>query len=130
MAASILNHASGILTATAGFVVDGTGSTEHAVRGEPDVRVNLTEIARQGKDAICQEVSARREMTLIFQHIKLTRSTFPTFPQSTHSMFLLSILIPMILILMIACLTANAPEARFVRTDSADLRVELVEEGC
>lgn len=123
MAASILNHASGILTATAGFVVgDGTGSTEHAVRGEPDVRVNLTEIARQGKDAICQEVSARREMTLIFQHIKLTRSTFP---QSTDSMFLLSILI-----LMIACLTANAPEARFVRTDSADLRVELVEEGC
>ena len=102
MAASILNHASGILTASAGFVVgDGTGLSEHVLRGEPDVRVNLTAIASQGKDAIGQEVSARRKMTLIFQHIKLTRSTFPTFPLSAHSMFVLS-----------------------------NLTVELVEEGC
>lgn len=126
MAASILNHASAILTATAGFVVgDGTESTERAV-GEPVVRVKLAAIASQGKDAIGQEVSARRE--IIFQHIKLTRSTFPTFPQSTHSIFLLSILI---LIMMIACLTATASEAGFVRTDSADtIAVELVVEGC
>lgn len=122
MAASILNHASAILTATAGFVVgDGTESTEHAV-GEPVVRA----IVSQGKDAFGQDVSPRRE--IIFQHIKLTRSTFPTFPQSTHSIFLLSILI---LIMMIACMTATASEAGFVRTDSADtIAVDLVVEGC
>ena len=61
-------------------------------------------------------------MSLIFRHINLTRSTFG---QSTHSMFLLSILF------LIACLTATASEAGNVSTDSADtIAVKLVVEGC
>ena len=62
---------------------------------------------------------ARREMSLIFRHINLTRSTFG---QSTYSMFLL---------FLFACLTATASEAGNVSTDSADtIAVELVVEGC
>ena len=58
-------------------------------------------------------------MSLIFQHINLSRSTFP------QLIFLLSILI------LIASLTATASEAGYVRTDSADtIAVELVVEGC